>query len=90
MDPFETAVAEDYDDIARFGQRLYPLQNIFYVRLVERRNATRLQSLDDSFWIQSIVRRQLIRSRDPGQYNAIRKSQRFRKRGLKDGSPCRV
>src|SRR5580704_5164187 len=90
MDPFEAAVAEDYDDIARSGQRLYPVQDVFYVRFVERRDTTRLNSFYDSFRIQSIVHRQLIGSCDPGQADAVRQSQRFRQRGLKDGAPRRV
>jgi len=40
--------------------------------------------------IQPIVRWQLIHSGHPRQNNAIRKLQRFRKRSLKDGAPCRV
>ena len=57
VNPFETTVAENNDDVSGLGQGLHPVQNVIHVRFVERGDTAGLDGLDNSFGIQSIVQR---------------------------------
>src|SRR5260370_17164191 len=60
------------------------MQYIVDLRFVKCRDSALLNGLHNPLWVQAILRRKLVQSRNPGQNNAVGKLESLRKRALKN------